>query len=1305
MTSVRLLPYTPVGEIRAENAIGFIHPDDRKYGVLAAGVQGTGKTSVLLRQFANDLMDRRAAQIVMDPKMELVQRCLEVIPPDCGKEVWYLDLGDPLFGMTPLRMHGDSDFGTEAAAVAESVVAALLAIAPGQIFQSSRRYLYHAVIGALAIAHEHPQLRHGMFEHVHGLLLPKGPGEALRQVAAQACARLGLEQTAFFYTQELPGELQIAGHQAAARLDPPRNKIDGIVGVPPLKRFFQHPQDVSMHDLVERRAILLVNGNMARIGEDNAQVCMHFIFQMLHRQMQHQMHLPEAERPRVALIADEAGYLLSRNVVRQIATHRAAGLDVAIGIQYLGQLGAGAESGSVTEEIRKGVTNLLQSRFLFRLSDPRDADEVSRIAMALVSTITQQDPDSRAYRRVGPEVMLNIENYFCLCSWIAGGGRIGSFIGQTFEMPRPARRWADEHLARLRAAVGTPPADFVRTTAQLTDPEQLLAALGGRAKAAAGEPARSNVGPAETTADEARQTGGEEGDGSSAVPVERLFTGVPAGRDPHFDSPALRAFGRPYARGELPDIAEGRIASASLRELALVDRMTSITRWQEKPPARQPRLVDVDYAILRLLDRAGILLVPLLARACMPGKAERTVRQKLAKLHDAGLIARGEIDVHDRSPGTGALPSAVRLTAHGFRIGQQREVIEPDRQWRASEVGERALSVPHDQHVIAWITALTRLLGERVVTDNWRTPRTRHGVIAPPQMGDGRNRHVLTPVELRPPAAGYAFDGAFTPAGPDDRFSDLKPDATIELRIPGHFTFDLLLELTLTAKPSHNRAKFAAYDAFLLGWWREHRRYQHLRGRPVVLFVFANEDALRANAEIADREITGRLGIIGIPQHEWYWPAREHTFFALEEDIYHGTLRCFALAKLPRSVREALGQQEPPLREVRMLPASLVVEPPRAAKGAGARGAEGATGAPSIQITRPMPGARLVDRAPGTGLAWLAALTQIEQVGGAETVDAASVGRQAALDEHDCRLLATLDRVGLAPGELLAYAALSEEPDRGLTDRLARLHHQGLIARHRSRSSGRPGGPLLYAITPNGVRAAQEHRPPAISKRRHWQPVGGDTPRELARRVRALTWALALRRAAADSVTDNWRTRRYESGRYPLSRGTDGPAITLAELPLPPELRLADVPDEFVEVKPDVSLELRLPGSKLTLELLVQVIGEGEDVRATLLAYDAFLAGWCLADPRLARQSDRPVVVLVCANVQATLSCARRADELLRARVGSPEQPAERWHYPGRERLLIAVESAIHHGEPGALALPPLPFAGQFQVVELLGGR
>jgi hypothetical protein len=227
--------------------------------------------------------------------------------------------------------------------------------------------------------------------------------------------------------------------------------------------------------------------------------------------------------------------------------------------------------------------------------------------------------------------------------------------------------------------------------------------------------------------------------------------------------------------------------------------------------------------------------------------------------------------------------------------------------------------------VIAWITRLTALLGEQVVTDNWRTPRTRHGVIAPPIAGEGRARGVLTPSALTPPAAGYAFDGGFTPASPSARFAELRPDATIELRVPtAKLMFDLLLEVTITGKPSHNRAKFAAYDAFLLGWWRAHRRYQHLRGRPVVLFVVTGEDALRANAELADREIDGRLGVIGVPHHDWYWPGREHIFFALEEDVHYGSLRCFALPGLPPGLRETLGSHVPLLRERTLLPATMI---------------------------------------------------------------------------------------------------------------------------------------------------------------------------------------------------------------------------------------------------------------------------------------------------------------------------------------------------------------------------------------------
>ena len=115
-------------------------------------------------------MDPDAAPIVIDPKSELSRICLRMTPPDCGKRVWFLDLGHPAFGMSPLRLIGDRPLAIEAAQIAENVVAALLDINENQIYQSSRRYLYHAVIGAIAIAHR--EQRRARLEDVYTLLRP-----------------------------------------------------------------------------------------------------------------------------------------------------------------------------------------------------------------------------------------------------------------------------------------------------------------------------------------------------------------------------------------------------------------------------------------------------------------------------------------------------------------------------------------------------------------------------------------------------------------------------------------------------------------------------------------------------------------------------------------------------------------------------------------------------------------------------------------------------------------------------------------------------------------------------------------------------------------------------------------------------------------------------------------------------------------------------------------------------------------------------------------------------------------------------
>ena len=360
--------------------------------------------------------------------------------------------------MSPLRVPGERPLAIEAAAIADNVVAALLDINANQIFQSSRRYLYHAVIGA--IAHAHRQSRRPRLEDVYTLLRPAK--DDFRATVAEACAdQPDLDQTAEFFRSELPDDLRLATSRVAERLDAPRNKISGLTGVPPLRRFFNHPTDVALAEIIEARDILIVDANMGAIGAENSKACMHFLLRMLHTQLQRQVHRPESDRPRVPLIVDEAHYVAgAENVVDQIATHRAAGLETAFGLQYFAQLGSGSDH---EEKIRKGVLNLLQSRFLFRVGDAHDAEEATRIAMSVYATMIRDDPDSRARLRVTPEQALNFPNHHCLASWIAAGTRIPSFMGQTYPWPTVSDEWADHHLAAMAERVGPYPDELAST--------------------------------------------------------------------------------------------------------------------------------------------------------------------------------------------------------------------------------------------------------------------------------------------------------------------------------------------------------------------------------------------------------------------------------------------------------------------------------------------------------------------------------------------------------------------------------------------------------------------------------------------------------------------------------------------------------------------------------------------------------------------------------------------------------------------------------------------------------------------------
>ena len=305
----------------------------------------------------------------------------------------------------------------------------------------------------------------------------------------------------------------------------------------------------------------------------------------------------------------------------------------------------------------------------------------------------------------------------------------------------------------------------------------------------------------------------------------------------------------------------------------------------------------------------------------MPGRASRTVFDRLTKLYRAGLVAQHATGLRQHSPTDGRPPVLYSVTRRGLQVAQGRTpapAISPKREWRPVEQ-RNAGRLAHDLHALSWGIELHRLVGD-VATDYWRTPRYASGRYPVPQIGSDRNRHPITVNGLPLPSGQAIIDLELK------QFTEVKPDLSLELRLPDHkLTFDLLVELDLTARPSYNRDKLLAYDAFLCGWSLAHRRYQAQGTRPAVVFVSPTPHAVLALAKEADAAMTGRIGVMGTGPEHWYHPGRDHTFFAAEADLHHRNVRALALPAHPPGLRERLtGQRDLEVQQVALLPKGML---------------------------------------------------------------------------------------------------------------------------------------------------------------------------------------------------------------------------------------------------------------------------------------------------------------------------------------------------------------------------------------------
>jgi hypothetical protein len=215
-----------------------------------------------------------------------------------------------------------------------------------------------------------------------------------------------------------------------------------------------------------------------------------------------------------------------------------------------------------------------------------------------------------------------------------------------------------------------------------------------------------------------------------------------------------------------------------------------------------------------------------------------------------------------------------------------------------------------------WAIELHRLVGD-VATDHWRTARYATGRYPVPQAGSGRDRHPITVNEIALPDKQTIIDVALK------TFTEIQPDLSLELRIPSiKLTFDLLVELDLTSRPSYNHDKLLGYVPMRL----EPRPppLPNPRHPPRHRVRLPQPAAALALAQEADEALTGRIGVMGTGPEHWYHPGRDHTFFAVEADIHHRSLSALALPAQPPGLREKLtGQRDLEIARVELLPKPL----------------------------------------------------------------------------------------------------------------------------------------------------------------------------------------------------------------------------------------------------------------------------------------------------------------------------------------------------------------------------------------------